>query len=1202
MARKMITVDGNMAAAIVAHATNEVIAIYPITPSSPMGEHADEFSAEGRKNIYGTIPIVTEMQSEGGASAAVHGSLTTGALCTTFTASQGLLLMIPSMYKIAGELCSTVFHVSARSLACQALSIFGDHSDVMTVRETGFGLLASNNVQEVHDFALIAQAASLESQIPFVHFFDGFRTSNEIMKIEELNIDDMQAMIEDEYVFAHRMRGMNPERPILKGTSQNPDVYFQGRETVNPFYLKCPDIVQKNMDKFAQIVGRQYHLFDYVGAPDAEAIVIMMASGAEAMHEVIEHLVQKGDKVGLLKVRLYRPFSLEHFAKSLPETVKAISVLDRTKEPGSLGEPLYLDIRTALGEGMEQGLLKLKKYPVTIGGRYGLGSKDFTGAMAKAVVDNVQKEVPKNHFTIGINDDVTHTSLDFDPAYNSEPSGVNRAMFYGLGADGTVSANKNTIKIIAKTTDYNAQAYFVYDSKKAGAITTSHLRFGKQPIHSTYLIDTADFVACHNWSFLEKYDMLHHINQGGTFLLASPYDQDEVWDKIPIEVQEQIISKKLKFYVIDAIRIAKDLGLGARINVIMQTAHFVISGIIDEDQAMELIKQSVIDTYGSKGEKVINMNINAAEAAVKGIQAVDYPQQVTSTYNRPPIVPEHAPTFVHEVTAEIIAGRGDDLPVSKMPCDGAFPTATTQYEKRNIAIDIPVWDTETCTQCGYCSLICPHATIRLKVFDPKYLEGAPPTFKSVDAKGKQYKGMKYSLQVAPEDCTGCACCVHMCPAQKKDEQGDKTAEKAIRMESQVPLREQERENYDFFLKIPEVDVDLFKPNTIKGSQFLRPLFEYSGACSGCGETPYVKLLSQLFGDRAIMGNATGCSSIYGGNLPTTPFCTRNDGRGPTWNNSLFEDCAELAFGMRLASDKHRDYAQELVRKMADCSCEACAQNQDLFNDLLSNDQSTLPLIEKQRQNVVKLKKVLADCHDEVEAQRLISVADALIKRSVWGIGGDGWAYDIGYGGLDHVLANNRNVNLLVLDTEVYSNTGGQASKATPMGAVAKFAAAGKPMGKKDLGMISMTYGHIYVAQVAMGANLNQTVKAFVEAEAYDGPSIIIAYCQCIAHGINMETGFDNQKKAVQSGHFPLYRYNPELAKQGKNPLKLDSKEPSIDIAEYMYMENRFRVLKKTHPDIAESLLQEARRRAKAKYCLYDQLAKISMQDKGGETK
>ncbi|MBN2383632.1 pyruvate:ferredoxin (flavodoxin) oxidoreductase [bacterium] len=1200
MSRKKVIMDGNEAAARVAHATNEVIAIYPITPSSSMGEHADEFSARGMKNIYGTVPTVTEMQSEGGASGAVHGALTTGALTTTFTASQGLLLMIPNMYKIAGELCSTVFHVSARSLACQALSIFGDHSDVMTVRETGFGLLCSNSVQEVHDFALIAQAATLETRIPFVHFFDGFRTSSEIQKIEELTQDDMRAMIKDEFVIAHRERGMNPEHPVLRGSSQNPDVYFQGRETVNPYYQKAPVIVQKVMDRFGTLIGRHYQLFEYVGAPDAEYVVIMMGSGAEAMHEVVQYSVAKGEKVGLIKVRLYRPFSLEHFVSALPGTVKAITVLDRTKEPGSLGEPLYLDVRTALGEAMEQGLLKLAHYPKTIGGRYGLGSKDFTGAMAKAVLDNLKQQAPKNHFTIGIIDDVTGTSLPFDKHFNSEPVGVNRAMFFGLGSDGTVSANKNTIKIIGKTTDYNTQAYFVYDSKKAGAITTSHLRFGKDAIRSTYLINTADFVACHNWSFLERYDMLSHINEGGTFLLASPYDRNEVWDKMPIEVQEAIIRKKLKFYIIDAITIAKDLGLGARINIIMQTAHFIISGILEREQAIELIKKSVRDTYAVKGEKVVNMNLGAVEAAIKNIQEVSYPDKVTSTFHRPPLVPDHAPQFVHEVTQEIIAGRGDELPVSKMPADGTFLTATTQYEKRNIAVDIPVWHPETCTQCGYCSFVCPHAAIRMKVYDPKLLKDAPATFKSIDALGKQYKGLKFTLQVAPEDCTGCGVCVHTCPAQRKDADGNKTELKAIKLEFQVPLREQERENYEFFLNLPEVDLSLFKMDTVKGSQFLRPLFEYSGACAGCGETPYVKLMTQLFGDRAIIANATGCSSIYGGNLPTTPYCTRSDGRGPAWNNSLFEDCAELALGMRLAVDKHNEYARELVRAMMDCACESCKENRSLFTAILEADQSTLEGIEQQRKRVGQLKEVLAKCSSEVESKRLISVADALIKRSIWGVGGDGWAYDIGYGGLDHVLASNRNVNLLVLDTEVYSNTGGQASKATPLGAVAKFAAAGKPVGKKDLGMISMTYGHIYVAQVAIGANLNQAVKAFVEAEAYNGPSIIVAYCHCIAHGINMEHGFDNQKSAVESGAFPIYRYNPELMKEGKNPLKLDSKPPTIGIKDYMYMENRFKVLTKTHPESAEKLLEMAQARASQRYFIYEQLAKMQCVRNGKE--
>ena len=1193
MARRMVTIDGNSAVATVAHATNEVIAIYPITPSSSMGEIADDFSAKEKANIWGTVPIVAEMQSEAGASGAVHGALTTGSLSTTFTASQGLLLMIPNMFKIAGELLPTVFHVSARSVACQALSIFGDHSDVMAARTTGFAFLASNSVQEVMDLSLIAQAATLESRVPFVHFFDGFRTSSEIQKVEELTFDDMRAMINEDLVIAHRHRGMNPDRPVLRGSSQNPDIYFQGRETVNPYYHKAPEIVQKAMDKFAAYVGRQYQLFEYVGAPDAERVAVLMGSGAEAMHEVVNYLTGQGEKVGVLKVRLFRPFSEEHFARVLPPTVQKIAVLDRTKEPGAPGEPLYLDIRTAIGEAMGRGLLKLDRYPVIVGGRYGLSSKEFTGGMAKAVLDNLKRDNPKNHFTVGIIDDVTHTGLEWEETFSSEPEGLHRAMFFGLGADGTVGANKNSIKIIGDATDNYTQGYFVYDSKKAGAVTISHLRFGQNPIRSTYLVSRSDFLACHNYSFIEKYDMLSKLRDGGIFLLASPYNKGEVWNKLPLEVQQQIIDKKVQFYVIDAIRLAKELKLGARINVIMQTAFFQISGIIPKDQVMDMIKKSVEETYGSKGEKIVQMNIQAAEAAAENIQVVMVPEKATSTFRMPPVVPEEAPEFVKTVTAEIISGRGDAVPVSRMPVDGTFPVATTQYEKRNIAVDIPVWEPHICIQCAQCSFVCPHAAIRIKVYDPKFKEGAPATFKSADAKGKDYKGMQCTVQVAPEDCTGCGACIFICPAREKDKDGNKTEKRAINMSFQLPLREPERDNYRFFLSLPEMDRSLINPATVKGSQLLQPLFEYSGACAGCGETPYVKLMTQLFGDRAIIANATGCSSIYGGNLPTTPYCTREDGRGPTWNNSLFEDCAELAMGMRLTVDKHREHAMELLEALKGCACKACGENQALFDEILQADQSTLLGIEDQRKRVSRLEEVLKSCEDP-EAKLLLSIAGNLVRRSVWGFGGDGWAYDIGYGGVDHVMASGKNVNLLVLDTEVYSNTGGQASKATPLGAVAKFAAGGKPIRKKDLGMMCMSYGYVYVAQVSMGANLAQTVKAFVEAEEYEGPSIIIAYSHCIAHGINMSKGLADNKLAVESGAWILYRYNPILAAQGKNPLVINSKPPSRDIGEYMDSQNRFRILKGLKPDMAKAYMVQARKQVAERYQYYLHLAKMEM--------
>jgi len=1189
MAREQVMIDGNTAAATVAHALNEVIAIYPITPSSPMGELADAKSAAGETNIWGTVPNVTEMQSEAGASGAVHGALTAGALTTTFTASQGLLLMIPNMYKIAGELISTVFHVSARSVACQALSIFGDHSDVMAVRGTGFGLLASNSIQEVVDNALIATAASLEARVPFVHFFDGFRISHEIQKVEMLTKDDMRAVIEDEYVLAHRARGMNPENPVLRGTSQNPDVFFAARETVNKYYLATPEIVQKYMDKFAQVVGRQYHLFDYAGAPDAERVVVMMGSGADAMHETVEELAAQGEKVGLVKVRLFRPWSTVHFAQALPPTVRAIAVLDRTKEPGAQGEPLYLDVRAAIDEGMSSGLIELEQPPVVVGGRYGLGSNEFNAGMCKAVLDNLEAEKPKNHFTVGIQDDVTFTSLEWDSDFSAEPAGVHRAMFWGLGSDGTVGANKNSIKIIGDATDNYAQGYFVYDSKKAGARTISHLRFGKQPIRSTYLIDRADFVACHNFTFLEKYDMLSPLMAGGTFLLNSPYGADEVWDHLPRVVQQQIIDKDLRFYVIDAYETAKELGLGVRINTIMQAAFFKISGILPVDEAVDLMKKFAKKTYGKRGETVVQMNYAAIEAGIAEVQEVEVPGQVTSTIEMPPPVPEDAPVFVQEVLGEIIAGRGDRIPVSKLPADGTYPTATTQYEKRNVATEIPVWEPDVCIQCAMCSLVCPHAAIRVKVYDPKELENAPPTFKSVDARGRDFKGLKWTVQVAPEDCTGCGACVYSCPARKKDEQGRKTDVRAINMASQLPLREPERENFAFFLDLPETDPALFKRATVKGSQLIRPLFEFSGACAGCGETPYVKLLSQLFGDRAIIANATGCSSIYGGNLPTTPYARREDGCGPTWNNSLFEDAAELGMGMRLTVDKLTEYAFELLDKAYECECDHCQSNHALFDDLKNADQSAPEGIEAQRARVAALKDILRACGNH---EQLLSVADYLVKKSVWTIGGDGWAYDIGYGGLDHVLASGRNVNVLVLDTEVYSNTGGQMSKATPLGAVAKFAAAGKPVGKKDLGMMMMTYGSIYVARIALGANPNQAVKAFVEAESYDGPSIVIANAHCIAHGINMTEGLNYQKMAVESGAWPLFRYDPRRKAEGRNPLVLDSKEPTIPLEEYMYSENRFRMLKKSDPERAQMLLEAARKDVADRFKMYQQWAEM----------
>ena len=1191
MSRKMVTIDGNTAAAHVAHATNEVIAIYPITPSSVMGEISDAKSAAGEKNIWGTVPLVAELQSEGGASGAVHGALQAGAMTTTFTASQGLLLMIPNMYKIAGELTSTVFHVSARAIAAQALSIFGDHSDVMSCRSTGWAMLCSNNVQEVMDFALISQASTLRSRIPFLHFFDGFRTSHEVQKVEELTYDDMRYMMDDELVNAHRARGLSPDRPVMRGTAQNPDVYFQGRETVNQYYPPCINIVQEEMNKFAKLTGRKYKLVEYHGAKDAERIIVVMGSGADTVQETVNSLVKKGEKVGVVKIHLFRPFPLDAFIKALPKTITSIAVLDRTKEPGALGEPLYLDVRTAIGEAMSEGKFSFKGYPKIVGGRYGLGSKEFTPAMAKAVFDNLKKAKPKNHFVVGIKEDVTGCSLDYNPDFRTAMDGTYEAMFYGLGSDGTVGANKNTIKIIGETTKNFAQAYFVYDSKKAGTITISHLRFGKKTINAPYLVDNADFIACHNFTFLEKYDMVSKAKPGGTFLLCSPFGQAEVWDKMPKEVQQQIIDKKLKFYVIDAIKLGEELGLGARINVIMQTAFFKISNIIPLDQAVAEIKGAIKKSYGKSGDKVVAMNNAAVDEGLKNIYEVKVPAKATSKLKMPPAVAKSAPKFVQDVTGPIIAGFGDDLPVSAMPADGTFPTATSQYEKRNIAVDIPVWDEKLCIQCGICSFVCPHAVIRMKAYDEKLLKKAPKTFKSTDCKLPEFKGMKYTIQVAPEDCTGCGACVHNCPAKSKED----PTQKAINMKFQAPLRADEAVNFDFFLSLPDIDPSLLKLDTLRGSQMVRPIFEFSGACAGCGETPYLKLLSQLFGDRALIANATGCTSIYGGNLPTTPWAKRADGRGPAWSNSLFEDNAEFGFGMRLAVDKFTESARELLTELIGCSCKSCKPVLPVMKEILDADQSNQAGIEKQRERIDKLKKALKGCKEQAAIQ-LLPLADYLVKKSVWCIGGDGWAYDIGYGGLDHVIASGKNVNILVLDTEVYSNTGGQASKSTPIGAVAQFAAGGKIMAKKDLGMMAMAYGYVYVANVSL-ANPAQVVKAFMEAEAYDGPSIIIAYSHCIAHGINMTTAVDEQKKVVSSGYWPLYRYNPALAAEGKNPLQLDSKAPTTSFEDFANGENRYKVLQKINPEAAARLMKKASDWTASRFEYYQKLAALNYDKK-----
>jgi len=1180
MKKQIANIDGNEATAYVAHKLSEVIAIYPITPSSTMGEYADEWSAQKRPNLWGTIPLVVEMQSEGGAAGAVHGALQAGALSTTFTASQGLLLMIPNMYKIAGELTSTVFHVSARTLATHALSIFGDHSDVMATRSTGFALLASCSVQEAHDFALIAQAASLEARIPFVHFFDGFRTSAEVNKIEILSDDEIRAMVSDELVQAHRARALSPDHPYIRGTAQNPDVFFQGRETVNPFYKACPGIVQKTMDKFADTVGRKYNLFDYVGAPDAERVIILMGSGAETAGETALYMNEHGEKVGVIKVRLYRPFSNGFLLKTLPDTVKTVAVLDRTKEPGAAGDPLYLDVINALYESGRQ--VKV------LGGRYGLSSKEFTPAMVKGVFDEMLKPEPKSHFTVGIIDDVSHTSLEYDPDFDIESPMTTRCVFWGLGADGTVGANKNSIKIIGEETNNYAQGYFVYDSKKSGGITISHLRFGPQPIRAPYLVSHAQFVACHRFNFLERYDVLKYAMQGGVFLLNSLYGPDEVWDNLPRDVQETILKKNLRFFVINAYDVARDTGMGVRINTIMQTCFFAISGILPRDEAIAEIKKSIKKTYWKRGEAVINKNFEAVDQTLENLHEVKVPGTITSTITRRPQVPEKAPQFVKDVLGRIIGMEGDDLPVSAFPVDGTFPPGTTQWEKRNISLEVPEWVPDLCIQCGKCVFVCPHAVIRAKIYEPQHLDKAPATFKSMEAKFKEFPNTRYTIQVSTEDCTGCALCVETCPAKDKSQVG----RKALNMVEQQPIVEQERENWEFFQSLPIADRSQLNIRTLKNTQLLEPLFEFSLACTGCGETPYVKLLTQLFGDRLMVANATGCSSIYGGNLPTTPWTVNQDGRGPAWSNSLFEDNAEFGFGFRLTLDKQSEYVRELLPQMANLVGEP------LVTSLLSADQSTEAGIAEQRESVRLLKERLQGVKDP-RARDLLSLADMLVRKSVWILGGDGWAYDIGYGGLDHVLAMGRKVNLLVLDTEVYSNTGGQSSKATPRAAVAKFAANGKGMPKKDLGLIAMSYGYVYVARVAMGASDQQTLNAFLEADAHEGPSLIIAYSHCINHGIDMRKGLEQQKLAVQSGYWPLYRYNPRLVEEGKNPHTIDSKDPSIPLEQYAYNETRYKMLTQSDEERAELLLKQAAQDVKSRWALYKQMAAMHYGDNGG---
>jgi pyruvate-ferredoxin/flavodoxin oxidoreductase len=1179
MDRTLMTIDANEAVASVAYRLNEVIAIYPITPSSPMGEWADAWASAEKLNIYGTVPSVIEMQSEGGAAGAVHGALQTGSLATTFTASQGLLLMIPNMYKIAGELTPMVMHVAARALAAQGLSIFGDHSDVMAARATGFAMLCSNSVQEAMDLALIAQAATLESRLPFIHFFDGFRTSHEVAKVELLTDDDLRAMIDLALALAHRARGLSPDRPVIRGTAQNPDVYFQARESVNPFYLACPDITQRAMDRFAQLTGRSYHLFDYHGAPDAEHVMALMGSGADAAHETVDYLNAHGAKTGVLKVRLYRPFDAKRFIAALPRTTKSVAVLDRTKEPGSAGEPLYLDCVTAIHEGISQGWPGLEAAPRVIGGRFGLASNEFTPAMIKAIFDNLAAESPKNHFTIGINDDVTHSSLPYDQNFSTEPDAVVRALFYGLGADGTVGANKNSIKIIGENTDHFAQGYFVYDSKKSGAMTVSHLRFGPKPIRSTYLITQANFVACHQPVFLERYDMLSALVPGGTFLLNTPYDKDQIWNHLPRAMQKQMIEKRIRFFVIDATKVARASGMGNRINTVMQVCFFALSGVLPHDEAIAAIKDAIKKSYSSKGDEIVAMNVRAVDQTLAELFEVTIPAQLTSDITIPPPVSSDAPLFVRDVLGMMIATRGDELPVSALPCDGSYPSGTAKWEKRNLALEIPVWDPQVCIQCGKCAMVCPHSVIRIKVYEPQHLTGAPATFKFCEAKDREWLGRKYTIQVAPEDCTGCGVCVDVCPARNKSQ----ARLKAINMTPQPPLREAERENWNFYLRIPEIDRRLLKISNIRQQQLQEPLFEFSGACAGCGETPYIKLATQLFGDRMIIANATGCSSIYGGNLPTTPYTVNAEGRGPAWANSLFEDNAEFGLGFRVSLDKQTEFATQLLTKLSPVIGDELAQ------EIQSAGQHDEAGIYEQRERIAALKDKLRGLKTD-DAKQLLALADLFARKSVWIIGGDGWAYDIGFGGLDHVLASGRNVNILVLDTEVYSNTGGQMSKATPRGAVAKFAAGGKPAAKKDLGLIAMTCGNVYVARVAMGARDEHTLKSFIEAEAYNGPSLIIAYSHCIAHGINMTTGMQNQKAAVDSGQWLLYRFNPDRERQGENPLQLDSRAPKIPLEQYLYQENRFRMLTRSHPEQAKQLLREAQADVYTRWHLYEYLA------------
>jgi pyruvate-ferredoxin/flavodoxin oxidoreductase len=1181
--QKMVILDGNEAAASVAYRLSEVVAIYPITPSSPMAEWADQWRSEGKKNIWGALPIVEELQSEGGAAGALHGALQAGAFSTTFTASQGLLLMIPNMFKIAGELTPATMHVTARTLATHALSIFGDHSDVMACRSTGWAMLASNSVQEVADLALVAQIATLESRIPFIHFFDGFRTSHEVGKILPISDETLRALLDDKYIIEFRKNALSPDRPIIRGTAQNPDVFFQAREACNSFHAAVPGIVQSVMDRFAKQTGRAYRLFDYYGAPDAKRVIVLMGSGAEAAEEAVDALNKNGEKLGLLKVRLYRPFDASAFLAALPSTVKSIAVLDRCKEPGANGEPLYKDVVTVLAENAAS--LPFAAKPVVIGGRYGLSSKEFTPAMVKGIFDELAKAAPKNHFTIGINDDVSHTSLSYDPEFSTEDAKTVRALFYGLGYDGTVGANKNSIKIIGDNTPNFAQGYFVYDSKKSGSMTTSHLRFGPHPIRSSYLITRASFVACHNFSFLEKMEVLEAAMPGAVFLLNSPYSAAEVWDHLPKTTQQEMLRKKIEFYVIDGYKVAREAGMGSRINTIMQTCFFAISGVLPRDEAIEQIKKAIKKTYGKRGEAVVAKNFAAVDHALAHLEKVTLPAAVSSGFDLIPSISGKAPEFVRNVLGQIAGGHGDLLPVSAIPAGGAFPTGTAQWEKRNIAQFIPVWDKDLCIQCGKCVMVCPHAVIRAKIYSAELGDKAPATFQWAKPKWKGMEQERYTLQVAPEDCTGCGVCVEVCPVKSKSD----TSKKAINMAPQAPLRAAERDNWEFFVGLPEVDRNKLVHTRVKDLQLLQPLFEFSGACSGCGETPYIKLLTQLFGDRLYIANATGCSSIYGGNLPTTPYTSNPEGRGPTWANSLFEDNAEFGFGMRIALDQQKIFAETLTTRLAP------AIGDELVAALLGASQKTESEIAEQRKRVLALRERLAGTQSS-DARNLLAIADTLVRKSVWILGGDGWAFDIGFGGLDHVLGSGKNVNVLVLDTEVYSNTGGQMSKATPRGAVAKFAAAGKPNSRKDLAMEAVSYGSVYVAQVALGGNDAHVVKAFQEAEAHEGPSLIIAYSSCIAHGYDLVHGLEQQKLAVESGYWPLMRYNPALRESGKNPFQLDSAAPSIRLKEYSYREARYTMLARSNPDLAAELLREAQDDVERQWRVYS--ARAAMPGRG----